>query len=72
MFQLHNLFFFHPPPMARGEHDKPDPTLIITGSRRAHPSKRIQGQGYPTTVLEELRERGDKGDTRYRDTVIIV
>ena len=48
--------------MARGEHDKPDPTLIIEGSQRAVPSKRIQGQGYPTTALEELRER-DEGDT---------
>jgi len=48
--------------MARGEHDKPDPTLIIEGSRRALPSKRVQGQGYPTTVSEELRER-DKGGT---------
>ena len=57
--------------MARGEHDKPDPTLIIEGSRRTHPSKRIQGQGYPLTVTEELRERGDKGDwhTHNGDTV---
>ena len=48
--------------MAHGEHDKPDPTLIIEGSRRTHPSKRIKGQGYPITISEELRERADKGD----------
>ncbi len=48
--------------MAHGEHDKPDPTLIIEGPWRAHPSKHIQGQGYPIIISEELRERGDKGD----------
>jgi len=48
--------------MARGEHDKPDLTLIIEGSRRPQPSKRIQGRGHPITVSEELRQRGDKGE----------
>jgi hypothetical protein len=42
--------------MARGEHDRPDPSLIVEGSRRSHPSKRIQGEDYPIT-LEELRVR---------------
>ena len=40
--------------MARGEHDRPDPSLIVQGSRRPHPSKRIQGDDYPITPLEEL------------------
>jgi hypothetical protein len=40
--------------------DKPDPTLIVEGSRRAHPSKRVQGHDYPTTALEELEQR-EKG-----------
>ena len=57
--------------MACGEHDKPDPTLIIEGSRRALPSKRVQGQGYPTTVSEELRER-NKGDTHNGDAISCV
>ena len=43
--------------MARGEHDQPDPTLIVQGSRRVQPSKRGLGRDYPTTPLEELRER---------------
>jgi hypothetical protein len=46
--------------MARGEHDRPDPTLIIEGSRRPQPSKRIQGHNYPITPLQELHTR-DKG-----------
>ena len=46
--------------MARGEHDRPDPTLIVEGSRRALPSKRVQGDDYPITPLEELRTR-DRG-----------
>jgi len=46
--------------MARGEKDRPDPTLIIEGSRWPHPTWRIQGQDYPRTALEELqlREKG--------------
>ena len=43
--------------MARGEHDRPDPSLIVEGSRRTNPSKRIQGDDYPITPLEELRVR---------------
>jgi hypothetical protein len=44
--------------MARGEHDRPDPSLIVEGSRRVHRSKRVQGQDYPITPLEELRLKG--------------
>ena len=44
--------------MARGEHDQPDPTLIVQGSHHVQPSKRGLGKDYPTTPLEELRERG--------------
>ena len=44
--------------MARGEHDRPDPSLIVEGSRRIHRSKRVQGQDYPITPLEELRLKG--------------
>jgi hypothetical protein len=43
--------------MVHGEHDQPDPTLIIQGSRRAQPSKHGLGKDYLTTPLEELRER---------------
>ena len=43
--------------MAYGEKDRPDPTLIIEGSRRPQPSRRVQGQDYPKTALEELKER---------------
>jgi hypothetical protein len=43
--------------MARGEHDRPDPSLIVEGTRRTNPSKRIQGDDYPITPLEELRVR---------------
>ena len=52
-------FFFSPSllTMARGEHDQPDPTLIVQGSRRVQPSKRGLGRDYPTTPLEELQER---------------
>ena len=60
--------------MARGEHDRPDPTLIVEGSRRALPSKRIQGDDYPITPLEELRTR-DKGKlTKYdgRKTICLI
>jgi hypothetical protein len=39
------------------EHDRPDPTLIISGSRRPHPSKRIQGLDYPETLLKESEIR---------------
>lgn len=45
--------------MAR-EHDQPDPTLIIKGPRRPQPSKRVQGDDYPISALEELQKR-DKG-----------
>ena len=41
-------------PMARGEHDRPDPFLIVEGSRRSNPTKCIQGDDYPITPLEEL------------------
>ena len=40
--------------MARGEHDRPDPSLIVEGPRRQQPSKRVQGHDYPITALEEL------------------
>ena len=43
--------------MARGEHDRPDPSLIIHGPRQPLPSKRIQGHDYPITPLEELQVR---------------
>ena len=43
--------------MARGEHDRPDPSLIVEGTRRTNPSKRIQGDDYPITPLEELCAR---------------
>jgi hypothetical protein len=43
--------------MARGEHDRPDSSLIVEGSRKSHPSKRIQGNDYPITPLEELDGR---------------
>jgi hypothetical protein len=52
---LSGIFF-----MARGELDRPDPALIIEGSRRSHPSKRVQGIDYPIPVSEELRHR-EKG-----------
>jgi hypothetical protein len=45
--------------MAR-EHDQPNPALIIEGSRRPRPSKRVQGHDYPVSALEELQKR-DKG-----------
>ena len=47
--------------MVRGEHDRPDPSLIVEGTRRTNPSKRIQGDDYPITPLEELelRERSN-------------
>ena len=43
--------------------DQPDLTLILEGSRRTHPSRRIQGQDYPTTALQELEERGKGNNT---------
>ena len=50
---VHLIFFC----MARGELDRPDPALIIEGSRRSHPSKRVQGKDYPILVSEEVRHR---------------
>ena len=43
--------------MARGEHDRPDPSLIVKGTRKSQLSKHIQGDDYPITPLEELRVR---------------
>ena len=43
--------------MARGQHDQPNPNLIIEGSQKSNPSKRVQGQDYPTTAIEELDQR---------------
>jgi hypothetical protein len=40
--------------MARGQHNQPNPNLIVEGSQRIQPSKGIQGDDYPTTALEEL------------------
>jgi hypothetical protein len=40
--------------------DQPDTTLIVEGPRRAHPSRRVQGQDYPTTALQDLEQR-EKG-----------
>jgi hypothetical protein len=51
------FFFFQLPAMARGEHDRPDPTLILHEPRRVQPSKRGLGIDYPRTPLEELNER---------------
>lgn len=45
--------------MARG-HDQPNPALIIEGPRRPQPSKRVQGQDYPVSVIEKLQKR-DRG-----------
>ena len=45
--------------MARG-HDQPNPALIIEGSQRPQPSKRVQGRDYPVFASEELQKR-DKG-----------
>jgi hypothetical protein len=53
--------------MARG-HDQPNPALIIEGSRRPQPSKRVQGHDYPVSALEELKKR-DKG-TYYSNIMI--
>ena len=39
------------------EHDHPDPSLIVKGSRRHQPSKRVRGQDYPTTALEALHNQ---------------
>jgi hypothetical protein len=46
--------------MACEVHDLLDPTLIIKGSWRPQPSKRVQGYDYPITPLEELCAQ-DKG-----------
>ena len=43
--------------MARGQHDQPNPDLIVEGSRRVQPSKRVQGQDYPITVSDQ-RNKG--------------
>jgi hypothetical protein len=43
--------------MAHGEHDRPDPSLIVEGSRRQQPSKCVQGHDYPITPLEKLSVR---------------
>ena len=43
--------------MARGQHDQPNPNLIVEGSRKILPTKRIQGEDYPTTVLERSDQR---------------
>jgi hypothetical protein len=48
--------------MARRQHDQPNPELIVEGSRKVQPSKRVQGEDYPTTLLEELGQR-NKGTT---------
>jgi hypothetical protein len=52
--------------MARG-HDQPNPALIIEGPRRPQPSKRVQGDDYPISVLEELQKR-DRGAYHNCDT----
>ena len=54
---LPNNFFIRPSTMPGHEHDRPDPNLIVHGSRRPQPSKRGLGNDYPITPLEELRER---------------
>ena len=46
--------------MARGQHDQLNQDLIIEGSRKIHPLKRVQGQDYPMTVVEEL-DQWNKG-----------
>ena len=43
--------------MARGQHDQPNQDLIIEGSKKIHPSKRVQGQDYPMMVVEELDQQ---------------
>jgi hypothetical protein len=43
--------------MARGQHDQPNPNLIVEGSQKVQPSKRIRGHDYPMTALEELDQR---------------
>ena len=55
MNQIENFLLFIR--MARGEHDRPDPSLIVEGPLRPHPSKRIQGNDYSITPSEELRVR---------------
>ena len=50
--------------MARG-HDQPNLALIIDGRRQHQPSKRIQGEDYPVSALEELQKR-DRGSAYSR------
>ncbi|KAM6499174.1 Ribonuclease H-like domain containing protein [Amanita muscaria] len=48
--------------MGRGERDKADPNLIVDGSRRPHPSKRVQGLDYPQTVTKlKTANKGNEG-----------
>lgn len=46
------------------------PSPIVEGSRRTHPSRRVQGHDYPTTALEELHQREKIKNTsnEYSDT----
>ena len=48
--------------MARRQHDQPNPNLIVEGSQKIQPSKRVQGHDYPTTVLEGL-DQCNKGQS---------
>jgi len=43
--------------MRRGERDRIDPTLILSGSRIPHPSKHVRGLDYPelTTVAKKSK-----------------
>lgn len=51
------------------EQDRPDPSTILTGSRRPTASKRLQGIDYPKPLtsknqdqpVEEMEDRGSKG-----------
>ncbi|KAH9976662.1 hypothetical protein BGW80DRAFT_1250163 [Lactifluus volemus] len=47
--------------MARGEHDRPDPSLIVEGSQRPLSLKRVQGHDYPIPVSEELYTNQKEG-----------
>jgi hypothetical protein len=57
--RTNNTIFFCFPNCTMGR-DQPDLSLIVEGAHRTHPSKRVQGQDYPTTVLEEIQQR-EKG-----------
>jgi hypothetical protein len=46
---LHNIAI-----ITCGEHNQPDPGLIIEGPRQPLPLKRVQGCDYPITLLEEI------------------